>query len=352
MRVWKWFSVVAAVAVIFSFGSSFRVQAAETVTVFAAASVTNAITDLGNMFGGKGGGNVTPSFAASSTLAKQIENGAPANIFISADEEWMNYLSERRVIVPESRFNLLGNRMVLIAPADSSLKVAIKPGFALAQLLGADRLATGDPDHVPVGKYAKTALEKLGTWKSVESKLARANDARGALALVERGECPLGIVYSTDAAVSKKVKVVGTFPEDSHPPITYPAALVSGKDTSCCSGFSRLPEDAGREGCFYKVRVHGSLMDILELSSLEREALRLSLWVSVLGRGRELAGRRVLVVASGSQEVSGEAPFGWIGPSPAGVAACSNGVYPSGAAGTERGFGSMVVRCLGDHFCL
>jgi molybdate transport system substrate-binding protein len=176
--------VVAAVAVIFSFASTFRVQAAETVTVFAAASVTNAITDLGNMFGSKGGGNVSPSFAASSTLAKQIENGAPANIFISADEEWMNYLSERRVIVPESRFNLLGNRMVLIAPADSSLKVAIKPGFPLAQLLGADRLATGDPDHVPVGKYAKTALEKLGTWKVWRANL-RANDVRG-LALVER----------------------------------------------------------------------------------------------------------------------------------------------------------------------
>jgi molybdate transport system substrate-binding protein len=252
MRVWKCSAVVAAVAVIFSFGSSFRVQAAETVTVFAAASVTNAITDIGNMFGGKGGGNVTPSFAASSTLAKQIENGAPANVFISADEEWMNYLSERRVIVPESRFNLLGNRMVLIAPADSSLKVAIKPGFPLAQLLGADRLATGDPDHVPVGKYAKTALEKLGTWKSVESKLARANDVRGALALVERGECPLGIVYSTDAAVSKKVKVVGTFPEDSHPPITYPAALVSGKDTPAARGFLDFLKTPDAKAVFIK----------------------------------------------------------------------------------------------------
>jgi molybdate transport system substrate-binding protein len=237
MRVWKWFSVVAAVAVIFCLGSSFRVQAAEIVTVFAAASVTNAMTDLGNIFGGKGGRNVTPSFAASSTLAKQIENGAPANIFISADEEWMNYLLERRLIVPESRFNLLGNRMVLIAPAESSLDVDIKPGFPLEQLLGEGRLATGDPDHVPVGKYAKTALEKLGAWKAVENKLARANDVRGALALVERGECPLGIVYSTDAAVSKKVKVVGMFPEDSHPPITYPAALVSGKDTPSARSF-------------------------------------------------------------------------------------------------------------------
>jgi len=252
MRVWKLVSVFAAVAVIFPLGSSFRVHAAEAVTVFAAASVTNAITDLGNLFGAKGGGSVTPSFAASSTLAKQIENGAPANIFISADEEWMNYLSERRLIVPDSTFNLLGNRMVLIAPADSSLKVDIKPGFPLERLLGADRLATGDPDHVPVGKYAKTALEKLGTWKSVESKLARANDVRGALALVERGECPLGIVYSTDAAVSKKVKVVGTFPEDSHPPITYPAALVSGKETPDARGFLDFLKTPDAKAVFIK----------------------------------------------------------------------------------------------------
>jgi molybdate transport system substrate-binding protein len=237
MRVLNRVLVFAAVAVILLLGPCFPADAADNVTVFAAASLTNAITDLGNMFGAKGGGNVRTSFAGSSTLAKQIENGAPANIFISADEEWMNYLSERRLIVPESRFNLLGNRMVLVAPADSSLEVDIKPGFPLAKLLGAGRLATGDPDHVPVGKYAKAALEKLGAWKAVESKLARANDVRGALALVERGECPLGVVYSTDAAVSKKVKVVGMFPEDSHPPITYPAALISGKGTPAARSF-------------------------------------------------------------------------------------------------------------------
>ncbi len=237
MKLRNWVLVVAAVAIVFSLGPFLRVQAADAVTVFAAASVTNAITDLGNMFGAKGAGSVRPSFAASSALAKQIENGAPANIFISADEEWMSYLSERRLIIPESRFDLLGNRMVLIAPADSRLKVDIKPGFPIVQLLGEGRLATGDPDHVPVGKYAKTALEKLGAWKAVESKLARANDVRGALVLVERGECPLGIVYSTDAAVSKKVKVVGTFPEDSHPLITYPAAIISGKDTPAARSF-------------------------------------------------------------------------------------------------------------------
>lgn len=217
--------------------SSLQVQASYTVTVFAAASLTNAITDLGNIFARKKGGNVRHSFAASSALAKQIENGAPANIFISADEDWMNYLSEKRLIVPETRFNLLGNRLVIVAPADSNAKVDVKPGFPLAQLLGEGRLATGDPDYVPVGKYAKTALRKLGVWGDVQGKIAPADNARAALALVERGECALGIVYSTDAAISKRVKVVGTLPEDSHPPILYPAAIVSGEDTPAARGF-------------------------------------------------------------------------------------------------------------------
>jgi molybdate transport system substrate-binding protein len=245
MRVWKWFSVVSAVAVIFSFGSSFRVQAAESVTVFAAASTTNAITELGNMFGGQGAGNVTPSFASSSTLAKQIENGAPANVFISADEPWMNYLEERKLIDPVSRFDLLGNKLVLIAPSDSSIKIEIGPKFDLAKLLANGKLAVGDPDHVPAGKYAKAALEKLGVWKDIESKLARAADVRGALTLVERGEAPLGIVYSTDAAITPKVKVVGVFPEGTHPKIVYPAALVAGKATAAAKSFLdflRTPE--------------------------------------------------------------------------------------------------------------
>lgn len=218
-------------------GFPLRARCAETVTVFAAASLTNALTEIGNMFAGKGSGTITPSFAASSTLAKQIENGAPANVFISADEAWMNYLSEKRLIVPDSRFDLLGNRVVLVAPADATLEVDIKPGFPLAELLGEGRLATGDPDHVPVGKYAKTALEKLGVWGRIEGKLARADNVRAALALVERGECPLGVVYSTDAAISKKVKIVGTFPEGSHPPVTYPAALIKGKDTPDARSF-------------------------------------------------------------------------------------------------------------------
>jgi len=213
-------------------------QVADQVTVFAAASATNALTDIGKIFEQKG--KVTPvySFASSSTLAKQIVNGAPANVFISADEEWMNHLAEKRLIVPESRFNLLGNRLVLIAPAASELKkVDITKGFPLAKMLGSSLLATGDPDHVPAGKYGKAALQKLGVWNDVEGKLARADNVRAALTLVERGECPLGIVYSTDAALSEKVKVVGIFPEDTHPPITYPAALIAEKDTPAARAF-------------------------------------------------------------------------------------------------------------------
>jgi molybdate transport system substrate-binding protein len=212
-------------------------QASDTVTVFAAASLTNVITDLGNMFAAKRAGTVTGSFAASSSLAKQIESGAPANVFISADEAWMDYLSKKRLITVDSRVDLLGNKLVLVAPADSSLKLDVKRGFPLAQLLAEGRLATGDPDHVPVGKYARKALENLGIWPGVEGKLARGDNVRAALALVERGECPLGIVYSTDAAISKKVKIVGIFPEDSYPPITYPAALVAGKDTDAARNF-------------------------------------------------------------------------------------------------------------------
>jgi len=209
----------------------------DSVTVFAAASTTNALTEIGSLFGQKGMGKIVTSFASSSTLAKQIEKGAPADVFISADQEWMNYLADRKLVDKATRFNLAGNRLVLIAPADSTAKIKITPGFELAKLLGEGRLATGDPDHVPVGKYAKAALQKLGVWTDVEGKLARAADVRAALALVERGEVPFGIVYSTDAAISKKVKVVAEFPQDTYPPVVYPAAVVSGRDSATSKRF-------------------------------------------------------------------------------------------------------------------
>ncbi|MBI5251407.1 MAG: molybdate ABC transporter substrate-binding protein [Desulfomonile tiedjei] len=247
----KWFTISAMAALLLA-GPVGVSRASDAVTVFAAASLTNAITDLGNMFAGKGGSNVTSSFAASSTLAKQIENGAPANVFLSADEAWMNYLSEKRLIVPDTRFDLVGNKLVFVAPLDSKLKLDVHQSFPLAQLLGDGRLATGDPDHVPVGKYAKSALQKLGVWATVEGKLARADSVRAGLALVERGECPLGIVYSTDAAISKKVKIVGTFPEGSYPPITYPAALIAGKDTEAARSFLNFLKTPEAKAVFEK----------------------------------------------------------------------------------------------------
>lgn len=224
----------------------------DSVTVFAAASTTNAINDIGKMFTEKGSGKIVPSYASSSTLAKQIENGAPANVFISADEPWMNYLEERKLVEPGSRFDLLGNKLVLVAPADSSIKVEIVPKFDLAKLLGNGRLATGDPDHVPVGKYAKAALEKLGVWTDVEIKLARAADVRGALTLVERGEAPLGIVYSTDAAITPKVKVIGVFPAETHPKIVYPAALIAGKATAAAKKFLEFLKKPESKAVFEK----------------------------------------------------------------------------------------------------
>ena len=239
--------LIAAAAMLLSFCLPAAAPAAEleSVTVFAAASTTNAITDIGKMFEQKGLGKIVPSYASSSTLAKQIENGAPANVFISADEPWMTYLEDRKLIEPGSRFDLLGNKLVLIAPADSSIKVEIGPKLDLAKLLGDGRLAMGDPDHVPAGKYGKAALEKLGVWAETESKVARTADVRAALTLVERGEAPLGIVYSTDAAITPKVKVVGLFPADTHPKIVYPAALIAGKATAAAKSFLqflRTPE--------------------------------------------------------------------------------------------------------------
>ncbi len=200
---------------------------AEKVTVFAAASTTNAITDIAGLFEAQGFGRATLSFASSSTLAKQIEKGAPAEVYLSANLKWMDYLADKGAIVSSSRFDLLSNRIVLIAPAMSALdKVLVNADLNLTGLLGEGRLAMGDPDHVPAGMYGKKALEKLGLWNKAKDKAARAKDVRAALVLVERGEAPLGQVYATDAAISKKVKIVGVFPEESHPPIVYPVALV------------------------------------------------------------------------------------------------------------------------------
>ncbi|MDL2275522.1 molybdate ABC transporter substrate-binding protein [Desulfosarcina sp. OttesenSCG-928-G10] len=226
---------VLTVAFFFSAGSA----AAAEVTIFAAASTTTAITEIGDLYAAKNLGTVKSSFASSSTLAKQIESGAPADVFLSANIEWMDFLADKKAIDPSTRQDLLGNRLVLIAPADSSVKtVEIKPGFDLVGLLGKDgRLATGNPEHVPAGMYGKTALSALGTWNSVKDRIAPMKDVRAALVLVERAEAPLGIVYATDAAISDKVRVVGTFPENTHPPIVYPVAAVAGKNTEAANAF-------------------------------------------------------------------------------------------------------------------
>ncbi|MGO9050337.1 MAG: molybdate ABC transporter substrate-binding protein [Xanthobacteraceae bacterium] len=196
------------------------------ITVFAAASMKNALDEVDALFTKQKGIKVVASYAASSALMKQIEQGAPADVFLSADLDWMDYGAARNLIKNDTRESLLGNRLVLIAPKDSKIDhVTIAPGFNLAALAGNGRIATGDVRAVPAGLYAKAALEKLGIWSSVESKMAMAENVRAALVLVARGEAPLGIVYETDAKVDPGVKIIGVFPEDSHPPIIYPVAL-------------------------------------------------------------------------------------------------------------------------------
>jgi molybdate transport system substrate-binding protein len=195
--------------------------------VLAASSLTDALNEIGPAFTTATHRGVKLSYAASSALARQIEGGAPADVFVSADTDWMDYLQTRNLIDAGSRHNVLGNRLVLISPADSTVSIRIAPHFALAKLLGDGRLATGNPDSVPVGKYAKEALTNLGVWREVQDKVAAADNVRAALSLVARGEAPLGIVYRTDALVEKKVRIVADFPASSHGPITYPGATTA-----------------------------------------------------------------------------------------------------------------------------
>ncbi len=207
--------------------SALGAEAAQPILVFDAASLTDVVEDLGRAFTAQAHVQVKSSPAASSALAKQIEAGAAADVFFSADLEWMDYLDQRKLLRPGSRHDVVRNRLVLVAPADSKVSLKIAPGFDLLGALGDGKLATGDPDSVPVGKYAHTALEHLGAWNSVSSRIVRAENVRAALAFVARGEAPLGIVYRTDALAEKRVRIVDEFPVDSHPPIVYPIALTS-----------------------------------------------------------------------------------------------------------------------------
>jgi molybdate transport system substrate-binding protein len=216
-----------AYALLLALVAAFPAAAAETVTVFAAASLKDALDENVKAYHAQSGDRVVVSYAASSALAKQIEAGAPADIFISADLDWMDYVERRHLVKAGTRRNLLRNRLVLIAPADSKASVDIGRGFPLAKLLGNGRLAMANPDTVPAGKYGKASLEALGVWKDVQAKVASAENVRAALVLVSRGEAPFGIVYRTDAAVDPKVRVVGLFPENTHPPIVYPMAMTA-----------------------------------------------------------------------------------------------------------------------------
>lgn len=197
------------------------------VMVLAAASLKNVLDEIATDWREQQGSTVTINAGAIGALARQVELGLPGDLFISADRDWMDYMAARKLIQPASRIDLLGNRIVLIAPTGSSLNVMIAPGFPLAKLLGNGRLAIANVDAVPAGKYGKAALEQLGVWNEVKDRLAQAENVRAALMLVARGESPLGIVYATDAAAESAVRVLDTFPDATHPPIVYPAALLA-----------------------------------------------------------------------------------------------------------------------------
>jgi molybdate transport system substrate-binding protein len=235
----------AAVGVILVPPHSTRAQPSD-VLIFAAASLKNAIDDLAAPCKEATGVGYKASYAASSTLAKQIAEGAPADVFISADLEWMDDVARRNLIESASRVNLLGNDLVLVAPKASSVALKIAPNFGLAVALGNGRLAVADPAAVPAGLYAKAALTSLGVWNSVSSRLAPSENVRAALLLVSRAEAPLGIVYRTDALADASVRIVDVFPESSHPPIVYPAALTARARASARAVLDYLRGPAAR----------------------------------------------------------------------------------------------------------
>jgi molybdate transport system substrate-binding protein len=237
--------------------------------VFAAASLKDALDTISADWQKASGIRATISYAASSALAKQIEQGAPADLFIAADEDWMDYLAARKLIKPETRFDLIGNRLVLIAPKDSTLTATIAPSFPLAGLLSGGRLAMADTTAVPAGRYGKAALQRLGVWDAVKEKLAQGENVRAALALVSRGEAPLGIVYATDAEADPKVKVLGAFPEETHPPILYPAAETAASRSPNAQAFLAYLKSPAAQGVFAARR-----FKMLSADAAQRDAPR------------------------------------------------------------------------------
>lgn len=244
----KWLGALAgAIALLALAGNAAR---ADDVLVFGAASLKNAFDAVNTAWQKESGKTAKVSYAGSNALAKQIEEGAPADIFISADTDWMKYLADKDLIDKDSQVQLLGNRIVLIAPKDSAATVDIEKDFDLAGLLGDNRLAMANVDSVPAGKYGKTAVESLGIWDAVSGKVAQADNVRAALKLVSTGEAPFGIVYQTDAASDPDVKIVGVFPEDSHPAIIYPAALTASSKNPDAADLLKFTQGKEARGLF------------------------------------------------------------------------------------------------------
>lgn len=247
MRIFRpIYLVVFAIALL----ASGLARAEDKITVFAAASLKNALDGIAAEWKADSGNEAAISYAGSSALAKQIEQGAPADVFISADLDWMAYVSDKSLTKKDSEIRLLGNRIVLVAAKDSKAEAALAAGFDLAGLLGEGRLSMANVDSVPAGKYGKASLEALGMWDGVKDKLAQAENVRAALALVSTGEAPLGIVYQTDAAADPKVRIVAAFPEDSHPPIIYPAAVLADSKSAAASDFLTFLQSDKARGLF------------------------------------------------------------------------------------------------------
>ena len=230
------FASVAS-SVLFVLGAWAPAMAGDRVLVFAAASLKTALDKVDTVCAAGTGGKATISYAATSALAKQIEEGAPADLFFAADLDWMQKLTDQKHVRAETVMKLLGNEIVLVAPAQSDLAITIGPGFDLAGALGDGKLAMANVEAVPAGKYGKAALEKLGGWEAVKDRIAQAENVRAALALVAIGEAPLGIVYKTDAHAEPKVKVIGTFPSGSHPPIVYPVAETTASTNPAAAAY-------------------------------------------------------------------------------------------------------------------
>jgi len=252
-----WLSLMGAGWLAFGAGAilpnSPALAQSQDLVVFAAASLKNALDDAAAGYVRESGKPAPKiSYAGSNALAKQIEAGAPAGVFLSADLDWMDYVAQKNLIRPETRVNLLANRLVLVAPKDAGLAVNLAPGLDLARALKGGKLAMANVDAVPAGKYGKTALEKLGAWDAVKGSVAQADNVRAALMLVSRGEAPLGIVYQTDAASDPSVSIVGTFPEDSHPPIVYPAAVLKENSNPEAAAFLNYLRSPAARAAFEK----------------------------------------------------------------------------------------------------